>query len=110
MGDQLSTDPTWPPRRTTTEALHDQRDFGAQWHGIWSGCLRLAVKGYPSPAQDSLPVAGPSSTGRDSNPQGSSERFPNVTILPPFPSYLAQGSFVAFLDRPKRELGFVRRD
>ena len=68
-------------------------DFGAQSHGIWSGCLRLAVKGYPSPTQDSLPVAGPSFTGRDSHPLGSCERFLNLTILPPFPSYLAQGSF-----------------
>jgi hypothetical protein len=47
----------------------------------------------PATAQDSLPVAGPSSTGRESNPQSSYERFPNLAILSPFPSFVARGSF-----------------
>jgi hypothetical protein len=43
----------------------------------------------PATAQDSLPVAGPGSTGRDSNPQSPCERFPNGEILSPFLSFLA---------------------
>jgi hypothetical protein len=39
---------------------------------------------------DSLPVAGPSSTGRDSNPSSSYERFQSIVPLPPLLSFVAQ--------------------
>jgi hypothetical protein len=79
-----------PQRRLSTLA-----NFGAQSHGIWPGCLRFAVevtRHHARLASGHWPPA----TGRDSNPQSPDERFPNGEILPPFLSFLAQGSFCRF--------------
>ena len=38
----------------------------------------LRRSGYPDPTQDSLPGGGPRLPGRDSNPQGSKERFQQI--------------------------------
>ena len=46
--------------------------------------------------QDSLPAAGPSFAGRDSNPQGFYERFLSISTRPPLPSFLG-ASFVLAL-------------
>ena len=70
--------------------------FGAQSHGVWSGCLRLVVAVSRPCTQDSLPAAGPSSAGRDSNPQSSYERFPSVANPSSFP------------ELPWREVCFVK--
>jgi hypothetical protein len=81
------------PRIEAQRRLSTNNDFGAQSHGIWSGCLRLVVE----VARHHARLASghwPPATGRDSHPQSSDERFPNVEILPPFLSILALASFV----------------
>jgi hypothetical protein len=81
-GQRTRHGPRLKPRRglpTTSEV------FGAQSHGVWSGCLRLVVAVSRPCTQDSLPAAGPSSAGRDSNPQSSYERFPSVANPSSFP-------------------------
>ena len=84
------------PRTKAKRGLPTIADFGAQSHGFWSRCLRLVVMVSHHCTQDSLPAAGPSFAGRDSNPQGFYERFLSISTRPPLPSFLG-ASFVLAL-------------
>ena len=64
------------PRLHEHRRLSTTANFGAQSHGIWSHYASRWKS--PATTQDSLPAAGPRPTGRDSHPQGSSERFLNM--------------------------------
>jgi hypothetical protein len=66
--------PTWPPY-ASQRRLHARGNFGAEWHGLGTPCLRFARWVTP---QDARLGAGcwPGSTRRDSDPQDSDERFP----------------------------------
>ena len=81
------------PRTKAKRGLPTIANFGAQSHGFWSRCLRLVVMVSHHCTQDSLPAAGPSFAGRDSNPQGFYERFLSISTRPPLPSFLG-ASFV----------------
>jgi hypothetical protein len=56
-------------RKATISGLNDTAFGLAVYASQWK---------LPATTQDSLPVAGPSSTGRESNPQGSGERFQSI--------------------------------
>jgi len=79
--------PDTAPASSQNEGSSRLANFGAQSHGFWSRCLRLVVVVSHHCTQDSLPAAGPSSAGRDSNPQGFYERFLSIWARPPFPSF-----------------------
>jgi hypothetical protein len=79
--------PDTAPASNQNEGSSQVANFGAQSHGFWSRCLRLVVMVSHHCTQDSLPAAGPSFAGRDSNPQGFYERFLSISTLPPFPSF-----------------------
>ena len=88
------------PASKQNEGSSQIANFGAQSHGFWSRYLRLVVMVTHHCTLDSLPAAGPSFAGRDSNPQGFYERSLSITTLPPFPSSVAQASFGAFRAPP----------
>jgi hypothetical protein len=69
-------------------------------HTAFGLAVYASQRRLPATTQDSLPVAGPSSTGRDSNPQGSYRKVSNLVIHPPFPSFLAQPGFLIKPFRP----------
>ena len=71
-------------------------------HTAFGLAVYASQRRLPATTQDSLPVAGPSSTGRDSNPQGSYRKVSNLVIHPPFPSFLAQPGFLIKPFRPSR--------
>jgi hypothetical protein len=64
----------WPPH-IQRRRLPARGNFGAQSHGLGTGCLRFAR--WVAPADARL-ASGcwPGSTRRESHPQGSCERFP----------------------------------
>jgi hypothetical protein len=78
------------PRYVHNEGSHDNnKPFGAQSHGLGTRCVRFVLS-------DATLASGclPSSTGRDSHPQGSSERFQHVIHHMAFllsQAFLAQG-------------------
>jgi len=90
------------PRIKAKRGLLTVASFGAQSHGFWSRCLRLVVMVSHHCTQDSLPAAGPSFAGRDSNPQGFYERFLSISTRPPLPSFLGASFVLALFYR--REL------
>ena len=96
------------PRTKAQRGLQTVANFGAQSHGFWSRCLRLVVMVSHHCTQDSLPAAGPSFAGRDSNPQGFYERFLSISTRPPLPSFLGASFVLAlFYHRQVPPFGFT---
>jgi len=92
------------PRTKAKRGLPTIANFGAQSHGFWSRCLRLVVMVSHHCTQDSLPAAGPSFAGRDSNPQGFYERFLSISTRPPLPSFLGASFVLALFYRRQLRL------
>jgi len=84
------------PRTKAQRGLPTIANFGAQSHGFWSRCLRLVVMVSHHCTQDSLPAAGPSFAGRDSNPQGFYERFLSIVLVLLSRAFLARALFWRF--------------
>jgi hypothetical protein len=70
----------------STARAPDEKTFEAQCPGFPSDCLRFAAWIAPGPRKTRFRLLA-SSTGRDSDPQGSDGRFPSCTryISSPFP-------------------------
>ncbi len=88
--DQLSTHPTRPPHQTKTRAPHIA-NFGAQSHGFGPGCLRL-VRAVARTHARLASGCWPQLCRTGFEPAGFLRKVSSLHY-PPFPSFLALGSF-----------------
>jgi hypothetical protein len=72
-------EPAWPPH-ATRRRLPRCGNFGAEWHGLGTGCLRFVRRIARKQTQDSLLVAGQALPDGIGYPQGSYERFPRCFL------------------------------
>jgi hypothetical protein len=68
------------PRTQHDEGSTRCGNFGAEWHGLGTGCLRFVRRITPDTTQDSLLVAGQALPGGIGYPQGSYEKFPRCVL------------------------------
>ncbi len=81
----------WPPC-ATRRRLPQCGNFGAEWHGVGTGCLRFVHRIARKRTQDSLLVAGQALPGGIGYPQGSYERFPRCILHPILLSQASPGA------------------
>jgi hypothetical protein len=69
------------PRTQHDEGSTRCGNFGAEWHGLGTGCLRFVRRITPDTTQDSLLVAGQALPGGIGYPQGPTKGFQDESYI-----------------------------